>query len=620
MPSAAKTEEEIDMEITITSPIEKISEFIFDFGDGNSNINYLSDEDKNFAKTFSHAYEEGGDYTPKAIFKIGEKSYTIELNEIEITSAEDNNKPVIDLIYPTEEQILSQNTIEFEYEVEDDSPIESCNFTLWNVTYSNSVWTYSSDDLLYSKENKNLKDGDNIKIELVDFPERTYAWEVECRDNNSNKDFETGYFEVSYGGNPIISSTKDISRNYEKSGLVEELTTLTNNFIEKEDSWSKDEKEALEDLGLMQDAKYYKKRLVQIDQDLKYNVNYISDSELKTKRISELNEEITNIENNLPQRIEILDEYEYIKNGNSLDWRNIIEKYLEATNTKSASSIRSLIGGNEKLQSEISLSNNLKKIKLEYYNRNENFILVNKQISHIKGDNPSLLEIIPEKISKNANVSFITQTEEIVKGEIYEIEYSSLEDNKIIYTIRDNPIDLKEIEESDTIMFSKTAKSGGTFSSITGFIAFEDTFSTESTWMIIPLIIIIIIIMVLIVLSFIKNATKKNDPVENEIKQLLNQVRTNLQSNNTLEARENYKKIQEGYQKLEINTRGQLYPTIRKAHYAIDKRDISNLVTEYLTARNSFQKEKAIELYNKINKIYKRLNKKDQTIIFKKIK
>ena len=55
-----------------------------------------------------------------------------------------------------------------------------------------------------------------------------------------------------------------------------------------------------------------------------------------------------------------------------------------------------------------------------------------------------------------------------------------------------------------------------------------------------------------------------------------------------------------------------VYPLLKKAQGAIDKRDIFNLVKEYKEAKNKFQKDDATNIYKDIQAVYKRLPKKDQ--------
>ena len=116
-----------------------------------------------------------------------------------------------------------------------------------------------------------------------------------------------------------------------------------------------------------------------------------------------------------------------------------------------------------------------------------------------------------------------------------------------------------------------------------------------------------------------KSALKKNKDGK-EILNIIEQIRINLKLEDIEKARASYQKVQEKYITLDPKLRGKIYPTIKLALYAIDKKDINNLVSEYKKAKNNFQKKQAITLYNQINNIYKRLNKKDQAVVLEGIK
>ena len=85
-------------------------------------------------------------------------------------------------------------------------------------------------------------------------------WQVECYDNSSNYDWNLGFFEISVNGTSLSLSS---SSSYDQEEEVENLMEQADDFLTT--NFGLDEKEVLDDLNILNDTKYYKKRLTDID-------------------------------------------------------------------------------------------------------------------------------------------------------------------------------------------------------------------------------------------------------------------------------------------------------------------------------------------------------------------
>jgi len=613
---------EIEIEIDTTHTNKYISELIILFGDGHSDVSYFSQNVKNQDIEISHQYMTTGTFTPRVEFKIGDKFYNITSpKSITVLDGEDTEDPVIDLISPEDDEVIEDTTATFKFETSDNRKIDHCNFSIYNRTGNG----YTESDKAYTEKINNIDNGERIEIELTDFDDREYAWEVECIDNSSNYEWDFRYFEIDTNSSTttLNSNSEDIENiEYERKEEVKELMKKATEFIEKENLWSADAKKALEDLGILEDVKFFKKRLLDIEQTLAKNLGYIEDETLREERRVETLAELDEIKEKMPVEFRVRDTYEYVKNGNSLNWEEIIKEYLSETNTRLSNSISELVKENKELQQQIGVSTVLMDIEIEYYNdKTEELTLVKKELKFTNDSKQKILEVLPSKlIDKDTEIKFITDdVDEVIKNHIYELSSEDLKKGEIIYVIKEQ-IKLKDLEEIDTVLFTEKTDKKRMVNTISGFLILgSGTDEGINSTLLFLLLILVVVILFIWIFSMARKAAMKKDPNIYRILDLIEQIRKNLKENDITDARENYKKIQEQYKVLSEKSKSKVYSILKRALAAIDRKDIFGLVKEYEKAKSNFQKKEALEIYSEVKNIYKRLSKKDQTIIIKKL-
>lgn len=571
---------------------------------------------KNYTSTGSYALQLG-------IFVNGTEYLSLP-QTITVTSEEDTTDPKVTITSPRDDYFFSyydyQKNIDFKFKVVEDVKLEKCEINIYNSTsHSNGVEDLILEDTspVNTTNLAKLSNGEEVTISYNQFEEKKYALEMECWDNSSNHNFDLISFEVSYSNSTILSvNSSSTAEHYSKEDLVTTLTERANEFIGREETWTADEKKALDDLGFIDEVKFYKKRLIQIDQDLKFNMKYISSEILRAQKINELNDEIEDINQNLPLNIEIEGTYEYIKNRNDIDWKNLIVDYLEKTSTKLVGSEKSLERTNIDLQNKMTVSNIVKELKIEYGDRTDSLILVTKEIKTKPEGVDKFLEIIPAEIfSKIDEIKFLTDVKVIKKDEIFEVSASDFAFSEIKYTIKNKNLKIKEIEATDTIAFTDKSRAQSLNFNILGFVSFglfeEDT-SEVAQVLFIPFIIVLIIFIFFLMFRFITKRNIKKDPNVFRIFNLIDEIRKDLKGDNVSDARTKYNQIRELYLILNEKAKVEVLSLSKRALIAIDRKDIFNLTNEYKLARKNFQKETAIRLYEEIKQIYTRLDKKDR--------
>jgi hypothetical protein len=606
---------------------KKVSNIIVSYGDGSANnLDGWSFNDLRYTKNMGHTYNKTGNYDFEVEFMINGEQFSVT-HKIKIESDEDNIDPEVNLLSPEDEAMINIDNATFKFEVEEKNEIKECNFSIYNVTYSQSLWSYDEDDLVYNYKLTNsqlnsLEEGKSVEIEIVDFEERTYAWEVGCLDNSSNYGWSANFFEVSFNGQSNLNTllSNNSANYYSKENIVKNLIDKSTEFIEKEEIWSNDEKQALEELGLINEVKYMKKRLIQIDQDLKYNIDYISSESLKQQRIQELNDEIDKIEDTLPVGIEILDSYEYIKNGNSVNWEDLIDLYIEKSGTKTKSK-KDFIKTNEQLQNQLAIETDVKEINLKYIDRTENFVLVIKKIGERPDESEKILEVIPEGLSEDISlITFITKVKILEEKNLFEINLGDLSESKIKYKL-EGELDINDLEETDTLALTEKLKESTFSSKLTGFFVFDDFSYDFDGSMIMWLLVIILVIFVMYMLYRIfSNGKIKKDPRAFKILFLLDGIKQDLRINDMDGAKLKYAQIKEEYSLLDNDQKENLISKIQKVVGEMDKCTIFNLTREFKKAKNNFRNEEAMELQKEIRQICHRLpNASDRDRVMKVI-
>lgn len=537
----------------------------------------------------------------------------ISFGILDVASSEDTTDPDVRLIFPDWEDEVDSNDIEFEYKVDEDGGIKNCSFKLYD-TKEDSSGVHQTDDLIFplSSADKDLAfeddidDNERVEVRLVDFDEGDYIWEVRCVDDAGNEGWDFNYFSVV--GEEV--EEKSNAGNYSRQDEVLDLIDKMNEFLTMEDSFGIEERKVLDVLGLSKDMSFWKKRLVQMDQDLKFNLKFMEEAK-REKRIEEIYDEIDEIKENMILDIESVDSYEFSKGSVDLDLGEIIGNHLEATRTSiGAGALKSLVRCNEELQESLSVSVEAWRLELEYLDETREIVLVSKNLD-VSGGESIVLEVIPEKY-----VGDIHMVSSVVdEGEnIYSVDVSDLEDGNLVYYF-DSGFALKEVEKMESVLFGEGA-SGGNM--ITGmFIGVGDGLNFGSFFWL-PLFLFFGYFGVLI-FGKVRLESWKKEPGVEEMVRLINETSLLIREGKVDAARNNYNRMGEIYKCLPVKCRDFFFKEIKRIHLAIDKKDVLGLIKEYEAAKDSFRKDDAMVLHGKINAIYRKLPRKFQEKVFQRL-
>ncbi len=567
--------------------------------------------------SFNYTPNSVGNFDIKAEVTINGVRYYIDGGSLGVESGVDDIDPDVDLIFPDWEDEVTGSEIEFRYEVDEDNGIENCSFKLYNTT-KDSNGVHQTDDLLFPISSgddslaleDDISDGEEIGVQLIDFDNGDYIWEVRCIDSVGNEGWDFNYFSVN-----VKNSTKKVVSNdeidYEKKEEVEALINSINSFLEKVDNFGLEERRILEILGLDRDMAFWKKRVVQMDQDLKFNLKFMEE-EKREKRIEEIYEEIEEIRESVILDVESVDSYEFSKGSVDLDFVDVLGNYMEASETEiSNGALKNLANYNKELQKNIDVSAEVWKLELDYLeDGKKEIVLVSKNLDISGGDDLKVLEIL----DKNRDVVFVSNVNDLGDN-IYSVDVSNLEGGNLVYYF-EKGFALKEVEKMESILFGEGSASGGF--GITGmFIGVGESINMGSFFWL-PLFLFIGYFGFLI-FGKVRLENWKKEPGVEEIVRLINDMNVLIREGKVEAARDNYRKMSEIYVALPEKCKGFFYKEISRVRLSIDKKDVLGLIREYEVAKDEFRRDDAVLLHGKINKIYKKLPKKFQERVYRRL-
>ena len=394
--------------------------------------------------------------------------------------------------------------------------------------------------------------------------------------------------------------------NQEANRLIDNIE----NFTKQQDSLPLEQKKAIDNLDLFSELKFNKKRLNQIEIELNKNKGIKSENSTNEEKIKEYIKEMDEIKEQIPEKIKTLETEKFMKNQLSENFEQILKDYIKGKRYDINGFQESmLIDKNKEIQTRLSVSAELTKLKIIYPNKTKTLTIVTKQIKVPDKSFNTVLEIIPEL---NKGPGFKKEPEKITEN-IYEVSLDNLENNELFYSFNKD-IDFSELKNSETFLFKKFKTQG---IGLVGFATYDVVLQGNSMY--VSWAIIIVSLGLIIWIFFIKNKKLSSKEAISRIKET---VRTGIKAvkNEDLDAaREKYKEIREIYRDMEKEAKKIVYPKLMKLRVEIDKRDIRDLIKEYKQLKKDKKQIEADEIYEKIKDKYTRLPKKYQKQIKQKV-
>ena len=583
------------------------------FGDGSQQTFGQSNP-----STFVHQYSSGNYIISSNIYFSGiQNPFTVTLP---ISVSGGPSAPAITIENPANNQVISDGSAvtNFTYSLSPVADINNCTASVYGPATPISGGTsyplaISSSDMVNTTQNP------DVSFPLTQFDNGTYYWNVECADTiyPNITSYSSNYYFIVGNGNSSLYSSAIVNTSYPQQPQVELALSELNNFTSAEQTYSLDQMNALNDLGISTNLTYFAKRLAQIDQDLGTNVNYITDPVKKTQTISSETAEIQNIINSIPQNLTVSQSTEFIKNSITTPFDQIVKTYARNNSLPMSNyQVGQLAQLNFNIQKYITVDTSVKQVQIAYANSTQDMTLVSQQVNITNSSFSTIIEAIPANIS--SNVVFLTPATPIGNS-MYEISADSPSWNgQIVYYFTPSLNDINEVKQADAVLFENVAVSS---SGLTGFVI-QSLGSGFSPWYY-PVILALLMIFVYTgrktTLKVRLSGWKKEENV-NRVLENIERARKALKDENNVEvAKEAYHRIKQVFALTPAGFRKRSMEEIGKIRKGIDRREIISFVKEYEKARLQGRENDARVLYGEIKRTYKRLPKADQEKVYKKM-
>jgi hypothetical protein len=507
--------------------------------------------------------------------------------------------------------------------------IANCTFEMFY--YNDSLFG----EEIIKEVKRDISNGSIISYEYKDFDEGDYSWDVECYDNSSNKGSVSDRdFSVYYPDEESDSDSDSSGSSTEKKTTVlsaEEQTNINevqslidaiNDFFIKEEKFDSDQIDAIKDLELDETLKFYKKKLLQSKIDLEHNLDFMREEAQKEARRQEILDEINEMKKNIPTSFEVKGSKDYFKSSLEADVGEVISAYVQTKGIVLDNwGISEMAKQNELLQNQITVSVNTKNVAVRYLDgHDEEFVLVSKKLDFKSKDFDSLIEVVPKEIVDNANsVSFVVTSNVLKQDPILEVKLTDLgEREKLVYKIN-KVVDLAEIEKTTTLAFKEDIPES-TIGGITGFVSLIGV-GAGGVGFYLSWILVVIGVLVIGAFSYKRvqiNRLKKHKDVK-ALFMITSETERLLKAMEIDKARVKYHEAQAIYPKIPEKGKKYAYKKLQKLYLAIDRKDITTMVKEFISASKAGRKNDALMLYNNIQKLYPRMPKGFKEKVFEKI-
>lgn len=630
--------ESVEFDINVSVPYGSLTYITYNlsFGDGDFVQGATYESGGEQIDTKSHEYDSAGTFDAilvgKARYEGGGTFYASD--EVEVTVSEpppegDIEGPDIELIEPDDGEYFEledrEEKIKFSFNVSDEGKISNCTFEMFY--YNDSIFG----EEVVTEFKKNLENGKVVSYEYKDFDEGDYSWDVECYDNASNRGGVSDRdFYVEYEGEEDSDSGDEetvalSAEEQEDVDEVQELIDAINEFFVEEERFGPDQTDAIEDLELDDTLKFYKKKLLQMKLDLQHNLNYIDEDERRDERRDEILEEIEQIRREIPISFEVLESHEYFKNSLELDFEEVMGVYAEAKGlVVNDRVVREMAKRNELLQNQIAVSSVARKVNIEYYDeRDENYVLVTKEIDFKSKDFDSIFEVIPEDVVSYAeSVSFIVEGSVLrAEGPVIEINLGDLDDrDKLVYKVYGGLSALNDIEKTTTLAFKEDIPES-TIGPVSGFVSFVGEAGDGGIWFYLSWVLAIGGLVAVSTYSYrrVRIARLRKHRDVRALFAVTSETEKLLKRKEIEKAREKYHEAKALYPKIPDHGKRFAYRKLQKLYLAIDKKDIVSMVKEFIEASKAGRKADALMLYGDIQKLYPRMPSGFKQKVFEKM-
>ncbi len=561
------------------------------------------------------------------VWKSGYYSYYVELDVDENLSLTirlnkrntDIKPPQITLISPVDNGVINTDSVDLRFKATDES---SFNCTVFYSEYAN--W-YRSLEI-----NKSVNNNTETVVGLAELVEGKNYWKVECVDVFGNKGVSNGFvFNVELPK----AEQQETLETYEGEDY---LGILSNNIVNGIDAtlnsisgFTPEQKDVAEAIDLRKHLDDAKNELQKVRRDIN-NLQFLglSATEEADER-EKLREAIEEIEKSTIKGIIVSNSAEYTRYPLDKDVEELSIEFLGAKNLSlSKRKSDEFIQKNKDAQSLITVSTRAWNAQLEYVSGDKDTITLVEKTVYASGDynNYSVFEFIPKSVVDDLNkVEFITLYSTIKSDPIVKVGLDK--NNKSIYYIRGG-VSLADIDKTNTLLIYEGFEDYKAAQKITGFTVFGGVGGMSGLVFIVLIFVVLISGYVLyqkellvVDTSVIKNLKEKVQSRKDvsRIMELVDLAYIKIKNNQLKDAHFAYGEINLIYRELPEGCRKGVYGELEGLSKQLDIHYLHSLIDDAQTNLRYNQVESAIEVYEKVKKVYKNFDKSQKGVVHNKV-
>jgi hypothetical protein len=489
----------------------------------------------------------------------------------------------------------------------------SIKYTVTHTQPVNCTLYFGADNWFTPNGSMTVSDSGSKEF-LRDLGAGNYRVRIECTDAQAHTG-TTAVVPFTVSTAVQTTSAAPSTDEVQFQGTIEAIDNILSNL----DAYGPKEKEAIATLGFDKDLRNTKRAIQQAIRDLSdLQFRKELDENGKKAEYKRIMDNTKAVIANTPQGLAVTDSKTFVK---------YVKEDEIAKVTKELAGVGGMSLDEEFLgrkiladQQKFTISTKVTQVELLYPDQSVKTItVVSRSFTYAPNlsSDYKIYEIVPKEVAKSAR-----ELELLTKGEVLKDDPILRFDTapSIIYIIPKR-VDFTRVEDIKTVL---ARPYGGEQSLITGFAIFTGGDLKGMSMPAIALIALIILAYLIYYFDLIKQTKYliyrmgKNERVH-YLSVLINDARDNLDTNNYERAELIYKEIRLSYDALPVPGKNELYEDVVELVHRMDSYYFNTVMLELDAAIKAGDMETAIQSYEKLTKIYQRLDVEQQQALIQTV-
>ncbi len=543
------------------------------------------------SEKFVHSYLLPGNYTIN-VSAQNNGSLDSVLLQVGVASSQDTSAPELALLSPSNNAVL-ESSAQLVYNASDPS-LFSCNLSLLKEAADVGSNLYLVQEARYASGLQNTA----LRTESFSLEDGKYSWFVKCTDSANNSIMSTDlFFTVDTAPDTVeeVAALQSVpaGANETLEAYFDQLDTLVNDLdavLLGVQQFGDKEREVADLVGLEDQLMKFKKSAQSLKRDIN-NVKFRKDLDDAGKEAAR--EEFFNraeqLKSEIPRDLHVVSEEEFVKYDLANPLPNITRAYLQYLGKKLS-------------DKQFNASADFFVVDITYLDETQKTVtIIHKKANPLQ---EKVLEVIPKSLAASSDEVKVYNDFDVVQSDpIFEIIPL---DGGYTYQLSKG-LSLKDVQGIDSLVFSEPDPEALEKSLITGFSVFSGGVDIGLHWA--AAIIAMLLLTSGSAYYLLRDRVKKQElpPSVHKLESLIFDARRFLELNQVDKVTVLYDELKTVYGELPVEFKQQFYLPLLKIYGEIDSSYLFNLLVEAHVYVKNNDLERASELYDVIQDVYRRL-------------